>query len=504
MKNYLKERNKEIIESLIANPDLMITKKPFTRGCNCSYERARKVTVGEDTTAELPKVKFYAVSQDQFLKEYDPFCHDILKDENIPMITSKVIDKDGNTQYIDIKERRQALPYQQLIVKTYLQHLCGNTIKFTSNEDNPTERTKEVISNIKKKWKSKNFDGAKYKLAESQLSTGDGAILFYFNEDDELSYRLISYKDGYAICSHNDDNGDRIMECIYYCSEGVQIIDAYDKKKHYRFEKIENDSKDLKWAKMYEEEHGFSEIPVVTKRGDVAWNNGQTIIENIEIQWNILNVIMKRHGFGILYIKGQFNTTKRGVGDIILNSTDESDSSDAKYVQAPTPEGCLDNIKQMLKELQRACSFTIILPEDVKISGNLSGIAIRMMKILDMEKALELCQSYQNVANKMLRLFKEGLGIEMVNKGEDSNALTDYKNADVQAEFDMWMPENAEGIEGILIQSKSAGIISDQTATERSMFSASNELQRKSKEIDTIKQDVSTTIDTKLNNDNDE
>ena len=68
--------------------------------------------------------------------------------------------------------------------------------------------------------------------------------------------------------------------------------------------------------------HGFSEIPLITKRGDVAWNNVQPIIDAYEELYNIFNAIQKRFGWGIFYVRGKFKeTAKKIAGSVVLNDT---------------------------------------------------------------------------------------------------------------------------------------------------------------------------------------
>ena len=63
----------------------------------------------------------------------------------------------------------------------------------------------------------------------------DAGLLFYYDYKGRIKCRLISYEDGYVIISHNDNNGDRLLESVYYADDnGVEYIDSYDDKYMYR------------------------------------------------------------------------------------------------------------------------------------------------------------------------------------------------------------------------------------------------------------------------------
>ena len=152
----------------------------------------------------------------------------------------------------------------------------------------------------------------------------------------------------------SDDNGEPLLDCVYYQTEdGSRHIDAYDNTYHYHFtdEVVEDvtagngsgTTETGEWRMAYSEKHGFSESPLTTKRGDVAWNKVQNLIELFEIIFNLFAVIQKRHGWGILYIKGRFNeTAKKIAGSIILNDTTLDGKGSAEFKAPPSPQGMIE------------------------------------------------------------------------------------------------------------------------------------------------------------------
>lgn len=482
--------NKEKVQYLLSNPQEMLKKKPFYRGyksCNCNKWFKNTVDLGETQEVKLSSLKKMVVSQDTFLKELEPLNHKVLYDQNIPSITMKT--NEGG--FIQIEYQKMAVSFQKNIKDKQVLHLCGNPMEFTMMSTDPTDQQNQDLITIKQYWEIRNMDGLRTKMVDVQKSVGDAGLLFYFNEEGEIKARILSYMDGYVLCPHNNDNGERILECVYYSDGEIEYIDAYDKDFMYRFtnDGIPNETNNNGWRSWTPQRHGFPEIPLITKRGDVAWNNAQSIIESYEILYNIFIVIQKRHGWGILYIKGKFEDSGRRIaGSVILNDktamgTDNS-QSDAKFLTPPTPQGTLDTLQLMEETIQKNTSTTFLLPKDIKTSGDISGVAIQLTQSMDIENALQGVIDWQNVASKMLRLFKYGLAVELVKKKIQPTALTDFENLKVNAKFKLWRPQSDYELAQILNLMKQSGFISQETGAETNPVSKPDEIARLRREAE--------------------
>lgn len=472
----------EQIDYLISHPNELIKKQPFTRGlCEGRNTTIRRehVHLGESMDAILPTVRKVVVTQDQFMKELDPFAHDVLFDENIPSICMKT--QSGG--YLDIKYQRLSVPIQKNLKNKQVLHLTGHKMVFTLVDAEPDEVVSDGFITFKEYWDLRNQDGMKTKMVDAQLSYGDAGLLYYFNRKDEIKSRLLSYADGYVLCPHNDDNGERLIESVYYVRDNVEYIDSYDDKYFYRHKRgvyEEADSaEETGWELVTQTPHGFEEIPLVTKRGDVAWNNVQHIITNYEILYNVFNAIQRRHGWGLLYIKGRFNDKAEKIaGSIILNDTSIEGKGDAKFLTPPNPEGTIETLQLMLDSIQLGASTTFILPKDVKSNGDVSGIAIQLTQSLDLENALQKVIEWQNVADKMTRLFKYGLSKELVKKGINPTAVTDFERININAKFKVWRPMNDYEYNQMLTILTGAGILSKETGIQKNTESTPDEVMR--------------------------
>lgn len=472
---------KEIIQNFIEHPEQLLQKEPFTRGMDNDGDLDDDITVAPNGTvsARLPKFRKRVVSQEQFMRELDPACHDCLFDVNIPSICVKV--QDGT--YYDIKYEKTSMDFQRMIAEKQVLHLTGNPMEFLLMDTKPTDKQMVDYQTIKQYWKKRNQDGMKRKLAMKQMTLGDAGLLYYMDYKGRIKSRILSYDKGYVLCPHNDDNGDRVCEAVYYRRNLKEYIDMYDDEMHYRFE-INTDPKEETesgWALVagFPKKHGFSEIPLITKRGDVAWNDVQSLIGSWEILFNVFNAIQKRFGWGLLYIKGRFaEKAKKIAGNVVLNDTSLDGNGDAKFLTPPSPEGTMNTLQKLEESIMLGSGTTFLLPKDIKTGGDLSGITVKLVQSRDIEKAEQNSIEYQNVADKMLRLFKEGLAKELVKKGENKTAVTDFDNLNISASFKIWIPYSKAEYNQMLLQLSGGGLISKKTGIEKNTESSPDEYAR--------------------------
>lgn len=480
------------VEQLLASPDDLLKKKPFFRKIEIK-ERQMPAKTGmiSSVTAVLPKVEMYIVSQSQFMRELDVHSHRVLFDENVPSITIK--NRKGGI--LELEQYRMAVPFQVLIRDKQVRHLCVNTVNHTLLNTKPTDKQQGNFIRFKQAWLEKNMEGAKTKMVQDQKSYGDSGLLFFIDKDGKLRTKNINYADGYVIITHKNDEGKHILECLYYeavDSEGnvTTYIDCYDDEKMTRFTDTREPGgniTDSGWVRYESVKHGFSECPLITKRGEVAWNRGQRTIESYEALYNTFIVIQKRHGWGALYVKGKFNQNGQKVaGAVVLNDTSMDPTADAKYLNPPSPQNMTDTLELMEQTIMKSCGTTFILPKDIKISGDTSGLAVEMTQELDMATAQDGVIEWQNVANKMSRLFKEGLAIELVKSQENKKAMTDYDELRIFSEFRVWKPKSEEAHNQMLatLYQGGNGGISRQTFIEKNTVSAPDEANRIQKEHD--------------------
>jgi hypothetical protein len=265
----------------------------------------------------------------------------------------------------------------------------------------------------------------------------------------------------------------------------------------YTLDRVADGSSDSKWRLHDPVLHGFDEIPLITKRGDVAWNSVQPIISCYEELYNVFNAIQKRWGWGIFYVKGKFKDDGRKLaGSIVLNDTSLEGNGDAKFLTPPTPQGTIDTLKLMFDSIQLGASTTFLLPQDVKMSGDISGLAIQLTQSLDIENATQAVIDWQNVADKMVRLFKFGLAKELVKKDILPNAQTEFEGLNISAHFKVWKPMNDYEYNNMLTVLTGAGILSKESGIELNTVSKPDEKVRVQRELEVSQAAQETSVNT--------
>ena len=462
------------VAALLKDRDKLLRKKPFTRGGTIKpsvggYRYG--VSLGSKVTAKRSTMRRTVISQDQYMAELDPYMHTVLFDDNIPAICVKTAENGA----MEIKFVKSAFPFQQCIMEKQTLHMACLPMKFTLSDKKPTDSMQEDFVTFKHYWDLRNQDGMKVKMVATAKSFGDAGLLYYLDRHGEIKSRLISYEDGYVICSHNDVNGDRMLEVVYYVdSDSNECIDCWDDRNFYRFTTTETGDYEL-----VVEPHPFGEIPLITKRTSVAWDSGQTLIEGYERTANIFQVLQNKFGWGLLYVKGRIDpNAKKIAGNIVLNDVGYEDKGDAKFLDPPKPQNGIDTLDLMFKQIEIATGTTFILPSDIHTSSDTSGIAVQMTQSLDIQTAKNGIVEWQNVADKMVRLFKRGLAIELVNKGIKKDAITEFDKLNINASFDIWQPYSEESYNQMLCTMKNSGILSVASAVEQNTISRPDELER--------------------------
>lgn len=462
----------EDVQALLKDRDKLLRKKPFTRGGTIKQGgRQQKVGAGGTIQAQLPRMQRNVITQDQYWAELDPYMHDVLFDENIPAVCVKTTE---NGAY-DVKMAKMAFPFQRIIMEKQTLHMSCLPMKFTLADKKPTDSVQSDFVTFKNYWDLRNQDSMKVKMVATAKSYGDAGLLYYLDRHGEIKSRLISYEDGYVICSHNDANGDRMLETVYYMSDGDEYIDSWDDTNFYRW--TTNEKGDWTFSV---EPHGFGEIPLITKRTQVAWDNGQTEIESYERAANIDNVIDNKWGWGLLYVKGRIDpNAKKIAGNIVLNDVSiDPSKSDAKFLDPPSAKNVNDKFEQRFKQIQIATGTTFILPSDIHTSSDTSGVAVEMTQSLDIQTAENGIVEWQNVVDKMVRLFKRGLAKELVKKDIKPDAITEFDKMKINATMLIWKPFSEQEYNQGLATMKNAGILSKRTAIEVNTISRPDEVER--------------------------
>ena len=107
-----------------------------------------------------------------------------------------------------------------------------------------------------------------------------------------------------------------------------------------------------------------------------------------------------------------------------------------------------------------------------------------MTQGLDIETAQSGAIEWQNVIDKMVRLFKEGLANEYVAKKKNEKASTEFAKIRINAYIKIWRPKSDIEYNNMLSSSVTAGILSQETGVECHTESKPDELKRIQREAE--------------------
>ena len=108
-----------------------------------------------------------------------------------------------------------------------------------------------------------------------------------------------------------------------------------------------------------------------------------------------------------------------------------------------------------------------------------------MLKVgdcVDLRAAARNVIEWQNVADKMVRLFKYGLSVELVNEGINPTAITEFENLNINAKFKVWRPFSETEYNQMLVTLVGSGILSKESGIELNTASKPDEKARIEKE----------------------
>ena len=150
----------------------------------------------------------------------------------------------------------------------------------------------------------------------------------------------------------------------------------------------------------------------------------------------------------------------------------------------PSPEHIIETLQSIEDNIQKGAGTTFILPKDIRLSGDISGIAIALTMSLDIETAEQDRIDWQNVTCKMMRLFKFGLAKELYNKDKKKykSVISDFEDIDIYSEIKVWRPMNEYEYNQMIQMMTQGGVLSFETGTELCTLSKPDEKARLARE----------------------
>lgn len=421
--------------------------------------------------SRLPKFTLEEVTQDQFMLELMPQSHKVNDPAyrvNTPVTADGLPFRRGveGNEIVDWKQRaRVAVPKQLTVAEKQRVHLIGNQFDFDLFKGNA-----EIFKNFKKYWKAYQIHAGISQVVKSALTTGDGAIYFYIDDNKDIKYDVWSYKYGNNVSYHK--KRDSRKECItrYYLEttdmgSSIEVVEVYDDTYKWTYKRKGKGS--VGFTQFGKDAHGFTVIPVAyNKLDDVAWGPAQNLIEQIESSLSDLRESNEYFQFQILFLKGGKikvlpNASKQG--KVIEGDAD----SDAKQIEPQSkPDSFVLEINTLTDSLNDSVGVVDVDTEALK--GDTSGAYVKSIYFPATSYALNQIPFWTKFFDSCIKIFTIAVG-------KVEGKISDYKELKVMHELKPFVPQNDYEQAQILQYLRSAGAISKQTAAEVHVYSTPDE-----------------------------
>lgn len=459
----------------------ILVRKPFYEVQPRGYMQHRVAYSAAHDTLNAPddfvwrKIK----TQADFLREYYPSAH-IIFDE---VIYPDIYKQDPETKKWFIQPiTRTAFAFQQLIAVKHLLHVTGNDVQFeiadSSCDEGMEEQRQRTLVDFKRGWLLAHMEMHFFDAVRSLMVTGDGAIVGFFDKDGHFGARTLSFMDNDTLYPHFDSiTGElKLFARRYYDydEEGTKTtewVEVWDDTYLYRYRKGSGKGEAL-LAKIKEifgmsgyelvlkERHGFNFVPVAYVRNDdgACWSMVQRNIEDYEEAYSYLCENNKAFAFPIMYFKGDGIDVKgdtNGAAKVIAMSDTDSEAGFLNGTDASNAFATqLNKSYDLIYEL----SFTVKPPE-LK-SGDLPGVAIKLLYSPALEMAMVDAQRLQPFVNTLVKIAKFGIGYE-------NNCTATMVNLPVNAWIEPYIHSNQTEVITNLASAVQNKFLSRQTASER-------------------------------------
>ena len=468
-------------------PREILLKEPFKR-INPDIHGGSWNIYGDDGSLRSvapSNATYQIVTQDDFIREYDPSGHKIF---NNRYYMDRIKTDDNGKQYVHYVERC-AFAFQSVIVTKRLTHLWGNPIKFTNSSPSPTEEHDVSMRELKQGWAKKNMEEAVFSNGKSEAITGDTAECFYM-ANGNIGHRTFSYQNGEILYPHYDRfTGKLSLFGRRYKSYGIdgisvvsEYLDVWDERNMFTYQRTNSLVTKVKeaigfdgWALVSPPKpHGFLEVPIAYKRNRVGacWTPSQDSIDKYELAVSNLCENNKAYAFRILMLKGeQIKNNFDSTGAVNLITGDKD--SEAKFLERADVSTSFELQLKILRQNILTNSSSVEPPE-VK-GGDLPGVTIKLLYSPAVEKAMEEAKEWNSFIDDCVRLFKYGYGIEI-------GKTAQFEALDVRGEIVPYVHQNLMEQQTIINGAVTSGVLSKQTAAELGVYSTNNEFEKIRKE----------------------
>ena len=489
----------------------ILTKKPFfTISSTRNVMSMTPVTDKHNTVdKDNDKALYYILSQEEMLRQYYPSGHKINNELLFPDIWKK--DPETNKWYKQ-SITRCALAFQQIITTKHIIHIVGNDVQFELSEDEKSSQkdgldgeleasielqdddSTKLLSIFKSGWIDLDMEIRFYEAVRSYMITADCAIVGFIQKDGTPSFRTFSFLNDDKLYPHlNSITGEMELfarKYYDYDDEGEAVtewVEVWDDTYIYRCKhslKPKNVTSFIKtifglngFEIVEQVRHGFPFCPVAYARNEdgPCWAAGQQTIENFEEALSYFFENNKAFAFPILLLSGDGIELHGDMNGSVKSISIDSSDGDAHFLENNDISASYNTLLTKFYDLIYEQTFTVKPPE-LK-SGDLPGVALKLLYSPAIECAICDAQKLQPFLNKLVKMVKFSWGLK-------KECQADLMKLGINACIEPYVHQNDSELVTNLATAVQNNIISCKTASERlSKYTKNDEFERILKQL---------------------
>lgn len=489
----------------------ILTKKPFfTISSTRNVMSMTPVTDKHNTVdKDNDKALYYILSQEEMLRQYYPSGHKINNELLFPDIWKK--DTETNKWYKQ-SITRCALAFQQIITTKHIIHIVGNDVQFELSEDEKSSQkdgldgeleasielqdddSTKLLSIFKSGWIDLDMEIRFYEAVRSYMITADCAIVGFIQKDGTPSFRTFSFLNDDKLYPHiNSITGEMELfarKYYDYDDEGEAVtewVEVWDDTYIYRCKhslKPKNVTSFIKtifglngFEIVEQVRHGFPFCPVAYARNEdgPCWAAGQQTIENFEEALSYFFENNKAFAFPILLLSGDGIELHGDMNGSVKSISIDSSDGDAHFLENNDISASYNTLLTKFYDLIYEQTFTVKPPE-LK-SGDLPGVALKLLYSPAIECAICDAQKLQPFLNKLVKMVKFSWGLK-------KECQADLMKLGINAWIEPYVHQNDSELVTNLATAVQNNIISCKTASERlSKYTKNDEFERILKQL---------------------
>lgn len=489
----------------------ILTKKPFfTISSTRNVMSMTPVTDKHNTVdKDNDKALYYILSQEEMLRQYYPSGHKINNELLFPDIWKK--DPETNKWYKQ-SITRCALAFQQIITTKHIIHIVGNDVQFELSEDEKSSQkdgldgeleasielqdddSTKLLSIFKSGWIDLDMEIRLYEAVRSYMITADCAIVGFIQKDGTPSFRTLSFLNDDKLYPHvNSITGEMELfarKYYDYDEEGEAVtewVEVWDDTYIYRCKHSLKPTNVTSFIKtifglngfeiVEQVRHGFPFCPVAYARNEdgPCWAAGQQTIENFEEALSYFFENNKAFAFPILLLSGDGIELHGDMNGSVKSISIDSSDGDAHFLENNDISASYNTLLTKFYDLIYEQTFTVKPPE-LK-SGDLPGVALKLLYSPAIECAICDAQKLQPFLNKLVKMVKFSWGLK-------KECQADLMKLGINAWIEPYVHQNDSELVTNLATAVQNNIISCKTASERlSKYTKNDEFERILKQL---------------------